>query len=92
MPVKERWVRGSKNHNKPRIEFGVRFSHHKGPLPHSSAADTMLCVHYLWICAKLCENPQWVRLWNATFQNVLDIVQESLRPQVFNFKQGADGS
>ena len=66
MPVKEWWVRGSKNHNKPRIEFGVWFSNHKSPLPHSSAADTMLCVHNPWICAKSCESPQWVRLWNAT--------------------------
>ena len=57
IPVKKWWVRGSKDHNEPSIKFRVWFSNHKCTLPHSSAADTMLCVHNLWICAEACEGP-----------------------------------
>ena len=29
------------------------------PFPDSSAADSMLCVHNLWVCAESCEGAQW---------------------------------
>ena len=57
-------------------------------MPHSSAANTMLCVYHPWIYAKTFESSQWVSLWNATFRMCWISCQVSLCPQVFNFKQG----
>ena len=53
-PLKQWWVRGSKDHNEPSIKFRVWLSDHKCTLPRSSAADTMLCVLNLRIPPSEC--------------------------------------